>query len=79
MKHIEHEKTIKDMDERDWIIARLLYALYAEGKNADYPDAIKSTNWFTFRHSHSVLLQAHGEITKELRTYNPYWKDGWSQ
>lgn len=69
---------IENMDERDWIIARLLYALYAEGRNADYPDALRSTKWFMNKHSHHVLLDAYAEISKETTHYQPYWTGGWS-
>jgi outer membrane protein assembly factor BamD (BamD/ComL family) len=67
------------MDEKDWIIARLLYALYAEGRNADYSDAIKSTEWFIKNHGHRDLLAAYSDITNENRTYKPFWKEGWSK
>jgi hypothetical protein len=67
------------MDEKDWIIARLLYALYAEGRNADYADAMKSTEWFINKHSHMDLLNAYADINNENRTFKPYWKDGWSK
>jgi hypothetical protein len=68
------------MDEKDWIIARLLYALYAEGRNADNPDAIRSSNWFRETHSTSELLNAYTEISKEGRkVYSPYWRrNRWS-
>jgi hypothetical protein len=62
------------MDEKDWIIARLLYALYAEGRNADYTDALKSTEWFINEHSHKDLLDAYAQINTENRTYAPFWK-----
>ena len=69
------------MEEKDWIIARLLYALYAEGRNADNPDAIKSSNWFRDTHGTAKLLDAYTEISKEGRKiYSPYWKrGGWSK
>jgi hypothetical protein len=67
------------MDEKDWIIARLLYALYAEGRNADYTDSMKGTEWFIKKHSHRDLLDAYAKINNENRTFKPYWKDGWSK
>ena len=62
------------MDERDWIIARLLYALYAEGRNADTPDAVKAVKWFTDKHDHNKLLDAFSKVCGENKTYEPYWK-----
>ena len=62
------------MDEKDWIIARLLYALYAEGRNADYADAMKANYWFIKKHGHRDLLKAYVEINNENRTYAPFWK-----
>lgn len=67
------------MDEKDWIIARLLYALYAEGRNADYSDAMKANDWFIKKHGHRDLLDAYSRITNENRTYKPFWKEGWSK
>ena len=69
------------MDEKDWIIARLLYALYAEGRNADNSDAMKSSEWFRDKYGTSALLDAYSEISKEGRKiYSPYWRrNGWSK
>jgi len=64
------------MDEKDWIIARLLYALYAEGRNATTPDAVKTVNWFTRKHGgNKLLLEAFSKVCDENKTYEPYWKD----
>ena len=63
------------MKEKDWIIARLLYALYAEGRNANTPDAMKAVNWFTQKHSHDQLLDAFSKVCGEGKTYEPYWKN----
>ena len=64
------------MKEKDWIIARLLYALYAEGRNADNPDAMKASNWFRDRYGTEQLLDAYTQISKEGRkVYEPYWKE----
>jgi hypothetical protein len=61
------------MDERDWIIARLLYALYEEGRNATHPDAIKSAEWFANKHGHKHLMYAFSRVCDENRKYEPYW------
>ena len=63
------------MDEKDWIIARLLYALYAEGRNASTPDAVKAVAWFTRTHDNKVLLDAFSQVCNENKTYEPYWKE----
>lgn len=63
------------MDEKDWIIARLLYALYSEGRNASTPDAKRATGWFVGRHEHKTLLDAFSRICNENKTFEPYWKD----
>ena len=62
------------MSEKDWIIARLLYALYEEGRNASHPDAVKTVNWFTDKHSKEQLLTAFRDVCKENFKYEPYWK-----
>lgn len=62
------------MDEKDWIIARLMYALYAQGRNADYDDARKTTQWFIERHGHDVLLKAYSMIMMDNKIYEPFWK-----
>ena len=70
------------MKEKDWIIARLLYALYAEGRNADNTDAMRASNWFRDNHGTSQLLDAYSQISKEGRKiYEPSWvdKDKWSK
>ena len=61
------------MDEKDWIIARLLYALYEEGRNATHPDAIKSAEWFANKHGHKHLMYAFSRVCDENRKYEPYW------
>jgi hypothetical protein len=63
------------MDEKDWIIVRLLYALYEEGRNATNSDAIKSVDWFSNKHSHKELLSAFSNICSENNKYEPYWKN----
>lgn len=63
------------MDDKDWIIARLLYALYSEGRNASTPDASKATSWFVRNKGHKTLLDAFSRICDENKTYEPYWKE----
>ena len=73
---------MEQLNEKDWIIARLLYALYAEGRNADNTDAMKSSNWFIGIHGAAQLLDAYSQIAKEGRKiYEPHWKDKgkWSE
>jgi len=63
------------MDEKDWIIARLLYALYADGRNASTPDAVKAVNWFTQNMGgNKRLMEAFAQVCDEHKTYEPYWK-----
>jgi hypothetical protein len=61
------------MDERDWIIARLLYALYEEGRNATHPDAVKAVGWFANKHGHKHLMTAFANVCTDNKTYEPYW------
>lgn len=63
------------MDERDWIIARLLYALYEEGRNATHPDAVKAVGWFANKHGHKHLMYAFSRVCDDNKTYEPYWKE----
>lgn len=74
LEEAEQEREERQMDEKDWIIARLLYALYCEGRNANYPDAVKATGWFNGRFHHDKLLEAFSKISGENRSYEPYWK-----
>jgi hypothetical protein len=69
---------MRKLDEKDWIIARLTYALYEEGRNSTHPDAIKTVKWF----GHKRLLAAWSELSgskDKVPRYSAYWnKDGWS-
>ena len=60
------------MDEKDWIIARLLYALYEEGRNASHPDAVKAVGWFANLHSHKHLMNAFSSLCTENKTLLRY-------
>ena len=70
------------LDERDWVILRLLFVLYKEGRNASEPEAIRTIDWFCQEHSgygQEVMLAAFSRIAAENRvrkesTYEPYWK-----
>lgn len=70
------------LDERDWVILRLLFVLYKEGRNATTPEAQRVVNWFVKQHDgygHEVMLAAFSKLAGELRTRNektfePYWK-----
>jgi hypothetical protein len=66
---------MRELDKKDWIIARLTYALYEEGRNADHPDAIKTVKWF----GHKRLLAAWSELSRskdKVPRYSPYWDEG---
>jgi hypothetical protein len=73
------------MTEERWVIARLLFLLYKEGRNADTHDARRTVEWFSklFKgNGHTVLMQAFAELSKENKDkkeplYEPYWKKGW--
>ena len=57
-----------ELDEKDWIIIRLLYVLYKEGRNAVCPDARKTIEWMTTGRKwidHSVLLLCFSKISAE--------------
>lgn len=72
------------LDEKDWIILRLLFSLYKEGRNASDPDAQRAVNWFERRHpgyGQQVMLAAFSRLAGENRLrdekkYSPYWKEG---
>jgi len=63
---------MRELDEKDWIIARLTYALYEEGRNASNMDARRTVAWF----GSARMLAAWAELAKHRdRTYVPYWAD----
>ena len=72
-----------ELDEKDWIIIRLLYVLYKEGRNADCPDARKTIEWLITGRKwidHSVLLLCFSKISAEekekgVKMYEPYWRE----
>jgi hypothetical protein len=71
------------LDERDWVILRLLFLLYKEGRNASEPEAIRVINWFNREHpgyGQEVLLAAFSRLAGENRirkekSFEPYWKE----
>lgn len=71
------------LDEKDWIILRLLFILYKEGRNADEPEARRTIDWFNWRHrgyGQVVMLDAFSRLAGENRirqekTFEPYWKE----
>lgn len=71
------------LDERDWVILRLLYLLYKEGRNASSPEARRVIGWFNDTHpgyGQEVMLAAfsrlagEGRLNKE-KMYEPFWKE----
>ena len=70
------------LDERDWVILRLLFVLYKEGRNASDPEARRIIGWFNQEHpgyGQEVMLAAFSRLAGENRTRNeksfePYWK-----
>lgn len=71
------------LDQKDWIILRLLFLLYKEGRNASEPEARKIIGWFNDQHpgyGQEVMLAAFSRLAGEKRTrseniYEPYWKE----
>ena len=65
----------KKMKEKDWVIARLLYALNKSGLNSSDSDVIKATNWFADNFTYTQLKEAYLEFSKEGRkTYPQNWR-----
>lgn len=65
----------KEMNEADWVIARLLYALNRSGLNSSESDVIKATNWFTERLGTSQLINAYVHIINESKKpYPQNWR-----
>ena len=72
------------LEEKDWIILRLLFALYKEGRNASDPDAQRAVEWFERKHpgyGQQVMLAAFSRLAGESRLhgvkkFGPYWKEG---
>ena len=71
------------LDEKDWIILRLLFVLYKEGRHASTPEAQRVVGWFTKQHpgyGQEVMLAAFSKLAGEMRTrdekmFEPYWKE----
>jgi len=72
----------QSLDERDWVILRLLFLLYKEGRNASEPEAMRIIAWFIRkypRNGHEIMLDAFSKLAGENRvrnekSYQPYWK-----
>ncbi len=65
----------KKMREKDWVIARLLYALTKNGINISESDVIKSMNWFTDQFGTTQLLDAYEAFIDEgKKTYPQNWR-----
>ena len=70
------------LDEKDWVILRLLFVLYKEGRNASEPDAKRIVNWFNDKHpgyGQQVMLAAFSRLAGENRLrgekkFAPYWR-----
>lgn len=70
------------LDERDWVILRLLFLLYKEGRNASEPEAHRIIRWFDDEHpgyGQEVMLAAFSRLagenrTRDEKTFEPYWK-----
>jgi hypothetical protein len=71
------------LDERDWIILRLLYQLYIEGRQSNNPESRRIIGWFCDTHpgyGQEVMMAAFSRLAGEARTrnekmYEPYWKE----
>jgi hypothetical protein len=70
------------LDERDWVILRLLFVLYKEGRNASDPEARRIIEWFNQEHpgyGQEVMLAAFSRLAGDKRvlkekSFEPYWK-----
>lgn len=70
------------LDEKDWIILRLLFSLYKEGRNASDPDGKRIVEWFNNKHvgyGQQLMLAAFSMLAGENRLrdekkFEPYWK-----
>jgi hypothetical protein len=70
------------LSEHDWVILRLLFLLYKEGRHASTPEAQRVVGWFTQQHpgyGQEVMLAAFSKLAGEMRTrdeqmFEPYWK-----
>ena len=71
------------LDEKDWIILRLLFVLYKDGRNSSEPEARRIIDWFNRKHSgygQVVMLDAFARLAgenkiKQAKTFEPYWKE----
>jgi hypothetical protein len=73
-----------DLEDRDWIILRLLFLLYKDGRHASSPEAHRIIRWFNSVHEgygQEVMLAAFSKLAGEARVkgesmYEPFWKKG---
>ena len=66
---------MRKLDEKDWIIARLTYALYEEGRNASNMDARRTVAWFGSARLLAAWAELAGNKDKPPK-YSPYWHEG---
>jgi|GEM_PF-4561656 len=70
------------LDEEDWVILRLLFVLYKEGRHASTPEGMRVVGWFNKKHpgyGQEVMLAAFSKLAGEMRTrdektFEPFWK-----
>lgn len=70
------------LTEHEWVILRLLFLLYKEGRHASTPEAQRVVNWFTKKHpgyGQEIMLAAFSRLAGEARIrgeqmYKPFWK-----
>jgi len=71
------------LNEYDWVILRLLFVLYKEGRHASTPEGMRVVAWFNQKHpgyGQEVMLAAFSKLAGEMRTRNektfePYWEE----
>ena len=70
------------LEAKDWIILRLLFVLFKEGRNANEEEARKTIDWFLSSHpgyGQEIMYAAFSKLAGENRTrdsklYEPYWR-----
>jgi hypothetical protein len=70
------------LDENDWVILRLIFLLYKEGRHASTPEAQRVVSWFNKKHpgyGQEIMLAAFSRLAGEARlkgeqSYEPFWK-----
>ena len=69
------------LSESDWVILRLLFLLYKDGRHAATPEAQRVIGWFTNKYpgyGQEIMLAAFSKLAGEMRTrnektYAPFW------